>query len=91
MIPGESELAEIEARLNAASPGPWDAQPWTHPNWVVHAPGVPHLILQSVGGNDKANITFAAHARADVALLLAEVRRLRQYVAMLSVHLPEEP
>lgn len=85
----DTELAEIEARANAATPGPWrvgHAETWH----VFGDVGNPELMAPACGrvllranehyrhGHDMA---FIAHARADVPALVAEVRRLRELVA----------
>ncbi len=82
----DDDLAAIEARLRAASTGPWQS----------FVEGRDHLGGDNfirVGGLDDnepdmyvmrdsspaavADLDFIAHARQDVATLLAEVRRLR--------------
>jgi len=74
------ELAEIEARANAATPGPWElCQSETHCHVVY--PDDTH-----VGGVDgehwwPADAEFVAHARTDIPRLLAEVRALRKELA----------
>ena len=89
-----TEIAEIEARLAAATPGEWPVD-------------VGYLIVESDGrcyakgpsystqGYDEcgkpimhaqaiADARFTAHARADIAALLAENARLREEVARMS-------
>lgn len=81
------ELAEIEARANAATPGPWECE-------VRHgAPSIKggpvhnfargagrHQILSVVGQDwmradePTCNAKFAAHARTDIPALVAAVR-----------------
>lgn len=70
-------LAEIEARANAATPGPWYAE---HRGVVA---GACREVIDIVddcavsGWRDyPANQAFIAHAREDVPALVAEVRRL---------------
>ena len=78
----EDELATIEARANAAQPGPW---------WVVvvgknHDDGPSHIIMSEyvsiteafAGGEipQAVDAEFMAKARTDVPALVAEVRRL---------------
>lgn len=86
----ERELAAIEARAAAATPGPWE---WSErvrlvsrSRWVGDAsPEVsddaePLPIIVTDGGvypPHGADRPFLAHARTDVPTLLAEVRRLR--------------
>jgi len=69
------DLAPIEARLKAATPGPW--------RWVavsggwdgVAAEGGPDICRLSL--NLGANAILIAHAPTDIAALVAEVRRLQ--------------
>lgn len=82
-------LMEIEARLAAATKGPWQS----------FVEGRDHLAGDSfirTGGmdNDSPDIylsggtlqdqDFIAHARQDIPTLLAEVRRLRSLLAAVS-------
>jgi len=81
-----AELAEIEARCEAATPGPWKHDPDTA-EMAIDGPreegvvagcgccGSPFGVLDNTVA--MANGTFIAHARTDVPRLLAEVRRLR--------------
>ncbi|MFE0039379.1 hypothetical protein [Streptomyces sp. NPDC059015] len=81
-------LAEIAARAEAASTGPWmsdGAEIYSAPNgyidteqWVAET-----LNLDNEKAS-KANAAFIAHARADVPWLLAEIRRLQNEVAELA-------
>jgi hypothetical protein len=71
-------LAEIRARLDAATPGPWD---YDHITRNVEAdsrwlPDKRHVVAPMVGHFDG---TLIAHAPADIAWLLDEVERLRQF------------
>lgn len=71
-----AELDAIEARANAATPGPWtqrdvDAHMIRGPKReVLYA-------YDAFGGDGLANAAFIAAARADVPALVAEVRALR--------------
>jgi hypothetical protein len=79
------QLADIEARVNAAEDG-WhvvvdEANPHRH---EIHGDGPTHVAVFGGEWDDafasypvEANAEFAAHARADVPALLAEVRRLK--------------
>jgi hypothetical protein len=82
----EQELAEIEARANAATAGPWvyDGGGGRHnqrvlatraPDGVVmdNEPYYPQMVAP-------ADQEFCAAARTDVPALVAEVRRLRALV-----------
>lgn len=77
----DAELSAIDARANAATPGPWAAEPYQlppgrtragSPQGRVHADWFPiaaHVFL--------CDGAFIAAAREDVPRLLAEVQRLR--------------
>ena len=67
-------LSEIQARLNAATEGPW----WTGMHdgfsYTVEGPEADsHPVAQRLINDDA---TFIAHAPADIAFLLSEVSRL---------------
>jgi hypothetical protein len=79
----EDDLAQIERRIAAASPGPWTA---------FYGPGIGGDDFIRVSEQDgepdmyvsrdrepaaEADLEFIAEARQDVPRLLAEVRRLR--------------
>lgn len=89
----DAELAEIQGRVDAASPAPWHvARGWDgEPYAAVRANGGLDTSLASMltpgvtpGGGYREpeerplkNAEFIAHARDDVPALLAEVRSLR--------------
>jgi hypothetical protein len=76
-------LAEIEARTEAATPGPWFAdshvvdfgRPYRSDVYVPFA--VVHAHADHRTRQQEINAAFIAHARADVPDLVAEVHRLR--------------
>jgi hypothetical protein len=74
----DERLAEIEARCNDATPGPWSAVRDHNGHWRVVWP---HSQNGSVARDGKVfddyDAAFIAAARDDVPDLLAEVRRLR--------------
>ncbi|MFI6251474.1 hypothetical protein [Streptomyces sp. NPDC051016] len=79
-----TQLAEIEARANAATPGPWkleldhcDCSEYgcSHPPFAV-AFG-PFTSFENTTDRHHADAEFAAHARTDVTAMAAEIRRLR--------------
>ena len=84
----DERLAEIEARCNAATPGPWTLMPemcGPDGQGVYEESGLG--IICEVGdpyprgdNHPQENMEFIAAARADVPDLLAEVRRLRALV-----------
>lgn len=84
----DQELAAIEARANAATPGPWKAIniPFrsgdnTYSFWEVYhdRDGVGDSGGWYAVGDDYTEITaqFVAATRTDIPALVAEVRRLR--------------
>lgn len=89
------DLELIKDRLNAATPGMWEwdtgAEPWQRYRLTSVCP--PDEII-TVGwdgeGNQSmtvsgVNVSFIAHARTDIALLVQEVERLRSEVAELRI------
>lgn len=75
----DERLAEIRARVDATTTGPWAVR-----DLYVIAPGDVHIAdFEWLADTDKewaefkANATFTAAARQDVPALLAEVERLR--------------
>lgn len=85
--PEESlDLEPIEARLNAATPGPWWLlNEYTEPHqdgdeWHIYARvgnRVPRVVDNTEDQLTWPDAEFIAHAPTDVAALIAEVRRLR--------------
>jgi DNA-binding transcriptional MerR regulator len=83
------QLDAIRARVDAATPGPWepssDTLTWIH----VEAHGLTvaecrtYLNRQHTDEQNDANAAFIASAREDVPALLAEVERLRDAHAMV--------
>jgi hypothetical protein len=75
----ESRLAEIKARTDAATPGPWLHYSSAQTNEVHTDPKRPVAAWMGFDGtrNAKANARFIAHARSDIPWLLSEVARLR--------------
>lgn len=85
------ELAEIEARANAATPGPWE----THVTYCVITLryGDDGYLVADCGASEspdccEGNAPFIAHARTDVPALVAEVRRLTAEVERLEAMVP---
>jgi predicted dithiol-disulfide oxidoreductase (DUF899 family) len=80
----EQELQAIEARCNAATPGPWGEEKDDR-SYIVIAPhpelGSCNCCIAEIDGwfsdDSKRDCAFIAAARADVPALLAEVRALR--------------
>jgi hypothetical protein len=90
-----SELATIEARANAATPGPWSTVDYS-PCWVIahDAEGSPAVVAPQCpigqAGSDDADLAFIAAARSDVPALIAEVRRLLKENALLTERFRDE-
>ena len=93
MTAPDPRVGEIENRLAAATPGPWKADTATRgdcvvwgpngrflmnaqaePHWVEY-PGEKRAVSFDV---DRRNCEFIAHAPADVAYLLAELRKAQE-------------
>ena len=79
-----NRLDEIEARANAATEGPWEAD-WRFTGWDISGndyddDGLPALIASDADGEDA---DFIAHARTDMPALVAVARYA------LSQHAPD--
>jgi hypothetical protein len=77
----EQQLADIEARTLAATPGPWQPYPDYGPTFYANTSGE---YLRGVGDFNfgageqaEADEEFVKHAQQDVTALLAEIRRLK--------------
>ena len=72
-------LNDIQGRVDAATPGPWD---WDHTGvWTMHDDGMGGSICD-VGdpyprgiNNPMENMEFIAHARLDVSTLIIALRQ----------------
>ena len=85
----DEELAEIEARVAAASPGPWtsfvegrDHQSGDDFIRISESDAEDDMYVSRFGGSGSrpastADQDFIAHARQDVPAMIAEIRRLR--------------
>ena len=98
MAGGDGEvdvLGEIEARVNAATPGPWKGDTGTRGDCVVWGPNgrflmnmqaEPHWLEYSGEKRmvsfdvDRRDAEFIAHARTDIPALLAMVREQRAVI-----------
>jgi len=72
-------LAEIRARVDAASPGPWEKY---EKDLVRDAGDVYGLVSLTFADAREKNADFIAAARTDVPWLLDECERLRSTVAL---------
>lgn len=79
------QLTEIDARRQAATPGPWSPYTVHGPTFYANVSG-PYLrgvgdLDFGIGEQAEADKEFVRHAREDVDALLAEVHRLRARLA----------
>lgn len=76
-------FAEIRARAEAATEGPWCTDDWEIYQGAEYMPGLSRWVGETCRGHvdgfpqDRADAAFIAAARSDVPALLAEVDRLR--------------
>lgn len=85
-IVSDAELAEMEARCEAATPGPWTS----YIEGRNHESGCDFIMtglgddrgedIQLIGATH-ADQDFIASARRDVPRLIAEIRRLRKQIS----------
>ena len=74
-----NEIQEIEARLAAATPGPW-SRSGHDVGQVVYGPGgQPDLIGPISTNSDIEDAEFIAHAPVDIRALIDEVKRLEAW------------
>lgn len=75
------QLAEIAARAEAATPGPWCTDDWEIYTGTEYLPWASTWIGETCRPEDRkgarVDAAFIAAARTDVPVLLAEVERLR--------------
>ena len=79
----EEELKAIEARLQAATPGPWSDFCESGDWWIetMADDGSPGgLVVCDANDMDAADMALIAAAPTDIAALIAEVRRLRTLI-----------
>ncbi|MGY1579204.1 hypothetical protein [Streptomyces sp. MN13] len=82
----DARLAEITARVEAATPGPWRTDGWEiYQGGEGEAPDLMKWIGETCRVDDydgsRNDADFIAHAREDVPALLAEVQRLKAELA----------
>jgi hypothetical protein len=92
---GEQWLAAIEARANAATPGPWCTDSWEIYQGAEYVPGISEWIGETCRGatsmeQDRADAAFVAAARTDVPALVAEVRELLLHTHTLEALVAEQ-
>ena len=79
----KAELNEIQARCEAASPGPWKAfiegrDHESGSSFIMTGEGASRGKDIEMSGATPADYDFIAHARQDVPQLLAEIARLQR-------------
>jgi hypothetical protein len=83
------ELAEIEARAEAATPGPWELEmAWNslpygeevagYWDWYLHIDGDTIIGGQEADKDPSDDLKLIKEARQDIPKLIAEVRRLQE-------------
>ncbi|MFR9794274.1 hypothetical protein ACL07V_37570 [Streptomyces sp. MB22_4] len=82
------DLDAIEARANAATPGPWTTDGWEiYQGDGNSAPDLMKWVGETCRADDydgsQNDAAFIAHARTDVPAMAAEIRRLRARVTEL--------
>lgn len=89
----ESDLDVIEARVEAATEGPWEAKPAESavPHERLHVWTANGICVAIIWGYYPAgpNADFIAAARTDVVALVAAVRRLRRAVEVAVAEMPD--
>ena len=93
----DEQLAAIETRLEAATPGPWSFV-WAHSAGLVAKGDYPPHDITSrnlgpfewvIDGDAKDDdLIFIAHAPTDIRALLDEVERLRAYIREITTTKP---
>jgi hypothetical protein len=83
----ERELADIQARCDGASPGPWRSMVEgrdhsSGSSFIMR--GLPHArdVDLELSGATPGDQDFIAHAREDLPRLVEEVRRLRKQLGL---------
>jgi hypothetical protein len=86
-VGSQLDLDEIDARAEAATEGPWYhggdkavARQMFEPHELIVSPNYP-LIEFEPSDQGVADAKFAAHARTDVPILVAEIKRLHAALA----------
>jgi len=86
-VTDNERIAQIEARCNAASPGPWTWEPSWPEGQVLTTAGLRdgpwHAIARRRWDNELADAAFILAAREDVPWLL---NRLREAKAQIAKH-----
>lgn len=80
------ELKAIEARCEAATPGPWRVKSWGGTNqespepseWTIDGPDGYRITAEDVYPGHGEDVYFIAHARTDIPRLLATIEEARR-------------
>jgi hypothetical protein len=73
----DDDLRDIEARMAAAIPGPWEYMQMRDGRWVVHNGDAAANVIST---ENEADAAFVAHACQDIKSLIEEIRVLRGYL-----------
>lgn len=85
----EKDLAEIEARANAATRGPWKRTPGYRtlkPEWDT---SFGTFLIEEDTWARIEDVEFIAAARTDIPMMLADLREARNLIAMASMSIVE--
>ena len=82
----EQRLADIQARVDAATAGPWKSyvegrDHTSGSNFIMTGEGVERGEDIELSGATIGDQDFIAHARQDIPMLLAEIARLKALLA----------
>ncbi len=94
----DDELAAIKARVEAATPGPWESERYRHHQDLVHCTegerGVPLAVARKDEGESWSqvmlNARFIAHSRSDIPALLAHVEAQAERIKALEMRIQKE-
>lgn len=90
-ILSEQEIAEIERRANAASRGPWMTHsPDNYNNVLGYSEDAKEYLVVAQKCSSWWNMSFIAHARADVPTLIASLREAKAALAKCNPYKWEE-
>ncbi len=86
----QPDHAELRAKAEAATPGPWEAKRIAGTHSVVHHPAA-LIQIQIVAAVDTRDTAFIAAANpATVLSLIDELDRLRRLLALAAEHVPDD-
>jgi len=92
----EIDLEAIEARANAATPGPWIYASdngvgvvGTTDEQTIWFYSLPTLLRNCAAGVTEADASFIAHAREDIPALIARIRQLEAALEVAQGHSAE--